>query len=128
GWQRTWDSITYVGIMTVPTACFLMSVQLTGYWRRHVAKLKPWLLVIPAVLFVIMLTDDYHHLFFVGSEMLDWGSYVEYETSFGPLFYVHTAYSYLLLLTGLGLLAISLITNYRRYGAQAYGIILGILA
>ncbi|HKJ38525.1 MAG TPA: PAS domain S-box protein, partial [Anaerolineales bacterium] len=56
------------------------------------------------------------------------GGYVALENSYGPLFYVHTGYSYLLIVSGIVMLVISLIAKFKQYGVQAYGLIVGVLA
>ena len=128
GWQRTWNGVTYLGIMTVPTAWFLLSVKLTGFARDRIEKIEKLLWGAPALLYIFLLTSGYHKLFFESFAIVKVGAYAALENKYGPLFFVHTGYSYLLMLSGIFILGASLIANFRRYGAQAYGLIVGILA
>jgi len=128
GWQKTWNSITYLGVMLVPTSWFLLSIKLTGLARDRVEKIEKWFWFIPAILYVFLLTTSFHKLFFVSYEIVNVGDYVALENVYGPLFYVHTGYSYVLLLSGMVILGVSLAMDFKRYGAQAYGLIIGVLA
>ncbi|MCL4274647.1 MAG: SpoIIE family protein phosphatase [Anaerolineales bacterium] len=128
GWQLFWNRLTYAGIMVVPTAWFLFSVNLTGFLRRNVGKFERYSYIPPAFLYLVLLTSGWHKLFFVSFESVSVGGYVTLENHYGPIFYAHTAYSYLLMIAGIVLLGWSLITDFRKYGAQAYGLIIGVLA
>jgi len=127
-WQRVWYRITYVGIMVIPTAWFLLSVKMTGILREWVERFERYLWIPPAVFYLLLLINDLHGLFFVSSDMVSIGGYKVLETRFGILFYIHTVYSYLLLLLGIGILIYSLTINFKRYGIQAYGLLVGVLA
>ncbi|NIV93685.1 hypothetical protein GWN42_13020, partial [candidate division KSB1 bacterium] len=50
------------------------------------------------------------------------------STIYGPIFYAHTAYSYLLLFFGMVILGVSLFSNLKKYGIYSYGLIIGVLA
>lgn len=127
-WQTTWNRITYLGIMLIPTAWFLLSVKLTGFAQEQIEKVEKWLWGIPALLFLFILTSGYHKLFFASTEMVNVGGYASLQNVYGPLFFIHTAYSYVLLISGILILGISLAVDFKRYGAQAYGLIIGVLA
>jgi phosphoserine phosphatase RsbU/P len=128
GWQGFWNRLTYMGIMIVPTAWFLLSVKLTGFLRDRVEKFERYFYIPPALLYLFLLTSGWHKLFFTSFGAVAVGGYVTLENQYGPLFYVHTAYSYLLMVSGILILGISLATRFKNYGAQAYGLIIGVLA
>ncbi len=128
GWQKVWNTIMYLGVMVIPTAWFLLSVKLTGFARERIEKLEKWLWVVPAILYLFLLTSGFHKLFFRTYEIVEVGQYASLENAYGPLFFVHTVYSYLLLISGILILGISLATEFESYGAQAYGLIIGVLA
>ncbi len=114
--------------MVVPTAWFLLSVKLTGYMDEPIKKIERWFWVPPALLYLLLLTSGLHKLFFTSFDTAMVGGYVALENNYGPLFYVHTIYSYILVVAGIVMLAISLITKFKQYGVQAYGLIIGVLA
>lgn len=128
GWQRFWNGVTYLGIMIVPTTWFLLSVKLTGFLRERVEKFERFFWLPPAILYLILLTSGWHHLFFASFDVTSVGGYVVLENRYGILFYTHTIYSYILLLTGIVMMAVSLVTKFKKYGIQAYGLIIGVLA
>ncbi len=127
-WQRAWNAVVYLGITSVPTSWFLLSVKLTGYFQARIEKIEKWLWAVPGVLYLCMITSGYHKLFFTSNEIVHVGGYASLENVFGMLFYVHTLYSYLLVLSGILILGTSLALNFKRYGVQAYGLIIGVLA
>jgi phosphoserine phosphatase RsbU/P len=128
GWQVFWNRLTYAGIMIVPTAWFLLSVKLTGFLREKVETFERYFYLPPALLYLFLITSGWHKLFFVTFETVSVGGYVTLQNQYGPLFYVHTAYSYLLMVSGIAILGWSLIINFSKYGAQVYGLIIGVLA
>lgn len=127
-WQRFWNGMTYFGIMVVPTTWFLLSVKLTGLLQEPIKKFEKWLWLPPALLYLFLFTSGFHKLFFTSFVTSTIGGYVALENKYGPLFYVHTVYSYLLIVSGIVILTISLITKFKQYGVQAYGLIVGVLA
>jgi PAS domain S-box-containing protein len=128
GWQILWNRVTYLGIMIIPTTWFLLSVRLTGFLRERIEKFEWYLWLPPAVLYLFALANNMHKLFFRDSSLVDVGGYMTLVDQYGILFYVHTAYSYLLLVVGIIMLLVSLATEFRKYGIQAYGLIIGVLA
>ena len=127
-WQKIWNSISYLGIMTIPTAWFLLSVKLTGFARAQIERIEKWLWFIPAFLYLALLTSGFHKLFFVSFEIVNVGGYASLENIYSLLFYVHTIYSYVLMVSGILIMVVSLVRNFKRYGVQAYGLIIGVLA
>lgn len=78
------------------------------------------LLVIPILSLVVLWTNDLHHLF-----------YIQYSSSFtdtiyGPYFYVHSVYTYLLLIIGIGRLLIFSIRNAGFFSKQSLLISIGL--
>lgn len=128
GWQRVWNRLTYLGIMILPTTWFLLSVKLTGFQREQIERLERFFWLPPVLLYIVLLTSGWHRLFFTSSNLTAVGGYVSLENHYGILFYFHTVYSYVLLVTGIVLLTISLVTKFKKYGIQAYGLIIGVLA
>ena len=90
-WQRFWNGVTYLGIMVVPTAWFLLSVKLTGILRERIEKFEKYLWIPPALLYLLLLTSGWHHLFFTAFDAVTVGGYVALENNYGPLFCLHTA-------------------------------------
>ncbi|MFT3894248.1 MAG: histidine kinase N-terminal 7TM domain-containing protein [Anaerolineales bacterium] len=128
GWQRFWNGVTYAGIMLVPTTWFLLAAKVTGFQREIIERFERFFWVPPALLYFLLLTSGWHHLFFTSFDMTAVAGYLALENHYGVLFYIHTVYSYMLLLIGIILMTVSLVTNFKKYGIQAYGLIIGVLA
>ena len=99
-----WSRMTFFGVTVVPVAWFWFSLEYTGRdkWvtRRNIALL----FVEPVIILILIWTNSYHHLFL--TEVLFDSSDVILKVNmrYGPAFFVHAAYSYLLLLAGTFLL------------------------
>ena len=127
-WQASWSTVKYFGVMLIPTSWFLLSINLTGLLRPWIKKYEDYFWAFPALAYLALLTNGYHHLFFKAPSLSTAGGYTLLTYEYGPLFYAHTAYSYFVLITGIILLIISLATRFKKYGTQAYGLIIGVLA
>lgn len=126
-WQLFWNTFSYIGILIIPTAWFFLVVSFTGYLEERVKKRQSWFWVVPACTFLLILTNNYHHLFFSSLELESHRGFVFLGIEWGSLFYLHTYYSYLLLFLGMIFLLIELITNFKKYGIQAYGLLIGVI-
>ncbi|HEY5729210.1 MAG TPA: PAS domain S-box protein [Anaerolineales bacterium] len=127
-WQLAWNNVRYFGIMLIPASWFLLSINLTGFLRPGIKKYENLFWIFPAFAYLALLTNGWHKLFFISSKMTTDGGYAVLATQYGKFFYMHTAYSYALLIAGILLLISSLATRFKKYGTQAYGLVIGVLA
>jgi PAS domain S-box-containing protein len=127
-WQRMWINVVYIGVMIVPTSWFMLSTKLAGLKRGLATNLSNWAWLVPAGMYLAVLSNNRHNLFFTSSVMVDTGVFSVVENQYGPLFFAHTAYSYVALVAGVVIIGIEISRNFRRYGVQAYGLIAGVLA
>ena len=88
-WQKFWSTLSYLGIMIVPTAWFLLSIKLTGFIREWVEKIERWLWAVPALMYLSLVTTGFHKLFFSASEIVNVGGYVALENEYALLFFIH---------------------------------------
>lgn len=124
-----WLDATYLGVVAVPAAFFVFSLQLTHHGGWLTPK-KLWLLgVEPLITLLLLWSDPAHGLFFGGkrpqttSVILDGG----------PWFWINVVYSYSLLLIGLILLIRGFVrasgTLYRQQiGAAVLGAVFPLAA
>ena len=113
------ENIIYIGTCFLPLTVFFTSLIFTNT-KITFKKSYLLLLVIPILSLVVLWTNDLHHLF-----------YIQYSSSFtdtiyGPYFYVHSVYTYLLLIIGIGRLLIFSIRNAGFFSKQSLLIILGV--
>ena len=93
-----WSRMTFFGVTVVPVAWFLFSLEYTGRekWvtRRNVALL----FVLPLITLIFIWTDSYHRLF-LKEALFDMSLTIpKVQMMYGPAFFIHAIYSYLLLL------------------------------
>lgn len=127
-WQDFWHSISFLAIVIIPTAWFMVVTKFTGYLKESVSRYKKYFIVVPILTLVSLLTNSQHRLFFLASENVFYNGFSSLTFIPGPFFLVHTWYSYMLVFLGILLLGVALVKNFRKYGIQAYALILGALA
>lgn len=113
------ENIIYIGTCFLPLTVFFTSLIFTNT-KITFKKSYLLLLVIPILSLVVLWTNDLHHLF-----------YIQYSSSFtdtiyGPYFYVHSIYTYLLLIVGIGRLLIFSIRNAGFFSKQSLLISIGL--
>ena len=121
-------NLKYLFIAIIPVAWFVFSL----FYANRIRTLKTaWLLLLAAVptLTVFMVaTNPYHHLMFSDIKGFRSGNFYLIARRFGPWFWVHTTYSYTLLLLGFALIAKSLIDSQRLYRRQVISLLVAALA
>ena len=114
------DYFVYIGTCFLPV-CLLFTSIVFSKTKIKFKKSYLLLFVVPILSLLILWTNDYHHLF-----------YIKYsinlnETQYGPYLFIHSVYSYLLLLIALIRLIKYSIKNAGFFSKQSLLIILGTL-
>ncbi len=93
-----WTRVEYIGVVSVPVAWLACMAAYTragrGLSRRQVAMLC----VIPVLTLGLVWTNEYHGLIWTHVQLQTDGPTVLWSATYGPWFWVHSAYSYLMLL------------------------------
>jgi two-component sensor histidine kinase/PAS domain-containing protein len=101
--QLLWKKIKYIGIVFIPVSSFFLSLcyrsQKRNTQRRHIVILS----IIPILILASLWTNEYHHLFYRTTGLL------KFPPEYGPAFWLHAIYSYILLCFTI----INLIRSYR---------------
>ncbi|WP_319580470.1 histidine kinase N-terminal 7TM domain-containing protein [uncultured Methanospirillum sp.] len=108
----------YPGIVLVPVAWLLFIITYTGR-DAWIEGRRAWLLfIVPAIVEIFVLTNPLHQLYYtsISVDIIDGLTYPAY--THGPLFWIHTIYSYILILSGIGILAAELIYAKPIYRKQ----------
>ena len=117
--------IKYIFIVIVPLAWLIFTL----YYSNHIRILKRHhiilLLIVPVLTLVLVATNSFHHLMFRRFEMVTADGLSLIYPHFGPLFWVHTLYSYLVLLTGFIFLIKHLIDFPSHYRHQVAVLLIG---
>ncbi len=102
-WRRRVSQFQYLGITSAPVLWLLVAAAYTGRRAWHAGwRWAAWF-ALPAVTVALVLTNDAHLLVWQRFEALP--ERLKASVSYGPWFYVHTAYSYGLVLLASALLA-----------------------
>jgi PAS domain S-box-containing protein len=99
------NDVRFLGPILVTVSVFLFAAEYTNrdHWltRRRVAAL----FALHAVTFVLVWTNPYHELVRQGVTMHSEAGFLMMDIDWGPWYYVHAVYSYVLLVAAAGFLA-----------------------
>jgi diguanylate cyclase (GGDEF)-like protein/PAS domain S-box-containing protein len=125
---RAWVAPRYFGLTVMLAFFFVFVIQYTGHGKWLSRRLLAIVLVIPIVTQVIIETNSFHHLFLVKVIFSQDGMLMGLDSvRYGALFWVHTVYSYLIVLIGTGLIVNMAIHTFHLYREQATFMVIGIL-
>ncbi len=89
-----WFKSLFIGVVVIPPAYLVFVLQYTGYRRQISRRVLLALSVFPVLILLGIATDPWHDLFLDGFRLNQGRSFIG-----GPLFWFHSGYSYLLILT-----------------------------
>lgn len=115
-----YDYFVYIGTCFLPVAFLFFSIS---FAKTKFKFKKPYLLlfIIPITTLLVLWTNDIHHLFYVVYNI------TTEDTTFGPYFYVHSIYSYVLLFIALTYLIRYTVKNSGFFSKQSILISVGSL-
>ena len=125
GAKIVFSNLLYIGVVSVPGLWLLFALQYTGRMERLSPRI--WLLVIDPLAIIVLAWADHLGIFRTLSLDLR-GEFAVLSIAYGPVFWVHAAYSYLLLLIGTLLLGPVLFQAPFLYRRQAWTVLVGVLA
>ena len=112
------ENFIYIGTCMLPVALFFVAIIFRNTKIRFKRKYL-LLFIIPFLTLTVLYTNQYHHLFYkVYSSNLN-------EMVYGPYFYVHSIYTYGLLLVSIGIMINASLKNSGSFSKQTILIIIG---
>ncbi|NTV64014.1 MAG: PAS domain-containing protein, partial [Oscillochloris sp.] len=123
-----WVRVEYVSIVGVPVAWLLMML---AFSERRRALSRPWLislLLVPLITLVIVWSPSAIPLFWRSFEIEALSPLTILHVERGSWFWLHTSYSYLLLLIGTLILLRSLRSAAGLYRDQSFALLVGVAA
>jgi PAS domain S-box-containing protein len=126
--QYFWLRLGWTGNVCVPALWFLFAADYTGHGKSLTRRNVALLWMVPSITWVLAWTNSWHHLVWSRLEQHTTQLFVTLVVARGFWFYVHLAYSYILLVAGAGLIVWALIRSPERYRGQAGGLIIGLVA
>jgi PAS domain S-box-containing protein len=120
------NNAKYAGIAFLPVAWLVFALQYSGQERWATRRNVALLTVVP-LLTQVMIWANPGGLFRYDIRLETSGSFLTMQSTFGTWFWIHTAYSYVLLMLGLFLLLQALVRSTRLYRGQAVSLLIGAL-
>ena len=115
-----WENVIYIGTCFLPVSIFFTGLIFTNT-KIKFKNCHLLLFIIPILTLLILWTNDFHHLFYVNYSL----SFT--NTIYGPYFYIHTIYSYALIIIGIIKLLTFSIKNSGFFSKQSLLILIGFL-
>jgi PAS domain-containing protein len=123
-----WASCAYFGILLVPPAWLTFTLAYTGRGDILTRRFLLLLAIPPLIVLVLVFSNPAHGLFYSQVELLNspMGTTAVYDH--GPVFWVNTVYTYVLLLSGSIILIGSLLVTRYPIRGQVIALLVAILA
>jgi len=124
-----WAKCQYFGIVNAPMAWLAFTFQYTDRGRWLTLRRLVLLMIIPATTLLLVWTNEQHGLIWSRTVITQINSFSVLDLTHGAWFWIHTAFSYLAMLTG-GLLLVQAILRrtQRLYRRQMVALLLSSLA
>ena len=120
-----WSNFQFIGVVMVPTAWFMFSLMFTDRAAVLTRTNLTLLLIMPVLTLILLWTSPWQQFFQVSKVLNSSGPNPFWEWVPGPGFWVHTAYSYLLLIAGFIILAHAYRQSSRLHRRQISVMLLG---
>ena len=126
--KLVWARVQYLGITSVPVAWLIFALQYTSrsHWLTH--RRLFLMAIVPLLVLALVWTNDVHHLIWRSTELDPRGSFSILVVTYGPMFWVFAAYTYLLLLFGSFLLLQALFYAPGLVRRQCIAVLVAVLA
>lgn len=122
-----WEFMKFIGVVATPVAWLLFAFEYTGRktWVnvRNIVVLS----ILPLATLIVLLTNDTHRLFRIERTLGFENGFTLLETVNGPWFWVHSGYTYLLIMIGLVMVIRTLLRWPPQYRGQMVWILLATL-
>ena len=120
--------VEYIGIVMAPVYMLFFAFEYTGNSHLLTRRNQTLIWVIPVLTLILVWTGSYHSLMWEVKGLESASGLLLLSLQFGPFFWIHTIYSYLLIAVATIMLVIELIRQPGIYRAQISFVILSIAA
>ena len=119
--------IEFLGVVTIPAAWLVFALQWAGLGEL-VTRRRVWALtIVPCLTLAAVWTNPLHGLIYAHVTPRQVGGLATWTATNGPVYWVHVAYSYILILSGIVLLIQTALYYPRQYRFQGLLIVLAAL-
>ncbi len=123
-----WGKFQYLGIATLPVVWFTFALHFANQSEWLTRRKLVLLAAIPLITVLLVLTTETNGLIWSQIRLDDTGPFLALGVNYGPWFYVHFAFSYVLLLVGTIILVRMLIRSAHLYRQQMSMLLIGAVA
>ena len=113
-----WDAVGWAGIVFIPVTWMLFALEYTGRSRYVTIESVVGLSILPTTTIALVMTNSLHGAVYRSLATIQVGPVTVLDPQFGPWFWVHVVYSYVLLLTGVILFVQLAIDSQKFYRSQ----------
>ena len=122
-----WSNVTFIGVAATPIAWLVFALEYTGRTTWINMRRLALLSIVPLLTIFIIYTNESHGLFHSSQRLASEGGFLLLQTENGPWFWVHAAYTYILITIGLILIIRALLRWPVSYRGQMIWILLATL-
>lgn len=122
-----WSDLTYLAIAPLPVIWFALALSYSRNRQDIRARTIAWLSIIPVITLVLVPTNGLHYWAFGSASPLNTPEFSSFSRAYGPWFWVHTAFSYTLILAGIGIFARCMILSQGHFRKQTIIMLVGSL-
>ncbi len=121
-----WASVRYPVVTVIPIALSAFVMRFAGWQNWPGKRLLALLLILPLLTVIVVFTNPWHHLYWQNVELATYPGYSSLYAEHGPWFWVHTVYSYGLVLSTSATALSMLIRLWRAYQRQVLLLSIGL--
>ncbi len=123
-----WGVVEYIGIAFVPYGWLIFSIAYSGQEQIISRRFLTLTALIPSITVLLAWTTRWHGLVWSEYHIAGQGDFSALGVSHGPWFFVHLAYSYIIILIGAFLLVRVLFQRKGMYRGQIAAMLVAVLA
>ena len=122
-----WADVQYMGIVSMPVLWLIFALRYASWGRKPARQQMITLAIVPLVTVILVWTNDLHGLMRRDIGLDSSGPLVLVTKTYGPWFWVHTAYSYFAMATGSFVLLRATFRAPNVYRSQALALLVAVL-
>ena len=122
-----WANVTFIGVVATPVAWLTFAFEYTGRQAWMNARRLAIFSILPLTTIILVFTNGTHRLFRASEKLASEGGFLLLDSTNGPWFWIHAAYTYALIMIGLFLIVRALLRWPMQYRGQMIWILLSTL-
>lgn len=121
-----WANVQYIAYCYSPVTLLALCMEYTGFISWIKSRKILYLCIIPTIIIALVWTDGFHGLIRSNMHLDLSGLFPVIAKEYGPVFYVHAVYSYLLIFFAWALLVNAAYFKSSFYRKQAFSLLMGL--